>query len=105
MLTIDQMREALEHVTYKPGWRLTLFQHQWEGIWMAIRAELPDADWPTRTTVININTPVPPMRDIEGFYEWLAWRLARVEIHEMREFLRIDGVKYSDPHAPDANDG
>lgn len=104
MLTIDALRTELARITYKPGWRLILFPHPWEGIWLSIRAELPDADWPTRTTVLNINTAVPPIPNTAYFREWLAYRLSRVEIHELREHLRLDGVKLYDPHAADAND-
>jgi hypothetical protein len=30
---------------------------------------------------------------------WLAWRLGRVESHEMREHLRVDGALPFNPHA------
>jgi hypothetical protein len=35
--------------------------------------------------------------------EWLAWRLGRLEVHEMREFLKRDGRVIFDPHGADAD--
>jgi hypothetical protein len=42
------------------------------------------------------------MRDVQALEDWIAWRLSRLEVHEMREFLKRDGKVISDPHAPHA---
>jgi hypothetical protein len=103
MLTIDDITDELTHLTYKPGWKLIAYQSQHEGIWLSILAEVPDAAWPTRTTVLNIRTAIPPIPSREYLREWLLWRILRVESHECREFLRHDGQPLDDPHRPDAN--
>lgn len=104
MLTIDALRAALKRVTYRPGWRFVLYQSAHEGVWLSIKAEADDPANPGKTLVINVRTAVPPMPHETYFFQWLAYRLARIESHESREFLRIDGKKVDDPHAPDANE-
>jgi hypothetical protein len=103
MLTIDEIADELAHISYKPGWKLIAYQHQHEGIWLSILAEVPDVAWPSRTTVLNIRTAIPPIPSMEYLRTWLLWRLLRVESHECREFLRHDGQPLDDPHRPDAN--
>lgn len=105
MLTIDELRSELNKVTYRPGWKFTLYPHPYEGMWLSIMAELPDAHHPGKTTVVNIKTAVPPIPDVTYFHEWLLHRLIRVESHEAREFYRVGGETFRDPHAPEANDG
>lgn len=102
-MTFDEIVAELSRFTYKPGWRLVAYQHQYEGIWLSIIAEVPDAAWPSRSTVLNIRSAVPPIPDREYLHAWLLWRLLRVESHECREFLRLDGEPLDDPHRPDAN--
>lgn len=103
-MTIDALRAALKRVSYWPGWRMVLYQHPHEGIWLSIKAEVPNAEKPGKTTVINIRTAVPPMHHETQFFEWLNWRLNRASSHEHREGFRVDGRKFDDPHAPDANE-
>jgi hypothetical protein len=104
MLSMGELRAALERWSYRPGWKFMLYQHPFEGIWISIVAELDDADNPGHTVVNRANSAVPPMPTGAYFYEWLLWRCGRIESHEAREFARVDGVKLHDPHAPDAND-
>jgi hypothetical protein len=104
MLTLEALQRQLNRISYKPGFAFRLWQHDWEGIWLTITAELPDAHRPGTTTTVRINTAVPPCPTGGYFFDWLAYRLSRVEIHELREFLQVDGLAIFDPHAPDAND-
>lgn len=104
MLTIDALRSALKRVTYRPGWRFILYQSEHEGIWMSVKAEVPDAANPSKTTVVNVRTAVPPIPHEAYFWTWLAYRLKRIESHESREYLKVDGKPLDDPHALDANE-
>jgi hypothetical protein len=36
--------------------------------------------------------------DEESLRLWMAWRLGRIESHEMREFFKVDGRPVFDPH-------
>lgn len=103
MLTTGQVEAALERVTYKPGWTFRVYDGAWEGQHLVIRTAAPDAYQPGQTTDLDIHSPLPPMPDEAHLHAWLMWRLARIEVHEMREFYRVDGQPVSDPHGPDAN--
>jgi hypothetical protein len=102
MLDIAEIQEELARITYKPGWRFLAYAGEWEGPHLVIQADLPDAYNPGQTVVVDIHSMLPPFRDVAGLHAWLAWRLGRIEIHEMREFFRVDGKPIFDPHAPGA---
>lgn len=101
MLSTTSINTILQHVTYKPGWTFTAWDHPWEGTWITIRAEVPNAYHPDQTITLNIRTAVPPIPDEHYLLDWFAYRLGRIELHEMREYLRIGGQPVSDPHQPD----
>lgn len=103
MLTVPQIAEVLARVTYKPGWTFQVYDGRWEGPHMVIRTEVPDAYDPGKAVTLDVHSMLPPMRDGLAVVEWLAWRCARIEVHEMREFLRIDGELPFDPHADGAD--
>src|SRR4051812_17080818 len=52
MLTLNEIREALEDTTLLPGWQATAWPHEYEGVWVTIQA-------PSATEVV----PLPPQRD------------------------------------------
>ena len=101
-LTVAQMVEHLEHLTYRPDWMFELYTGRHEGPHIAIHANLPDAERPGHNVVVRIDSNIPPMRTVEDFEQWLLWRLSIIEVHEAREWFRRDGRPVSDPHAPDA---
>lgn len=101
-LTTDQIRACLKRITYKPGYRFTVYDGQWEGQHLVITTAVPDAYHPDRTVTLDIHSPLPPMPDDAALHAWLMWRLWRIETHELREWFRVDGVPVSDPHAPGA---
>jgi hypothetical protein len=100
MLTTPDVQRLLARVKYKPGFEFKAYDGRWEGQQVVIRVDMPDAYNPGQTVTLDIHSPLPPQRDEDTLYSWLAWRLGRIENHEMREYLRIDGDLYSDPHAP-----
>lgn len=38
------------------------------------------------------------LRDNQGFCTWLADRLIECETHESREWFKVDGTRFVDPH-------
>jgi hypothetical protein len=99
VLTTPEIQRHLTHLTYKPGWMVRVYDGRWEGQHLAIRAELEDATRPGHTTTIDVQSMLPPIRDTQALEEWLAWRLGRLELHEMREWFKRDGRPIFDPHA------
>lgn len=102
MLTMREIQEHLEKVTYKPGWAFQAYEGLWEGHHVVIDAYLPDSYHPGQGVTVNIHSMLPPLEDTRALERWLMWRLGRIEIHEMREFFKVDGTVVSDPHAEGA---
>jgi len=103
MLTTQQIAAELARITYKNGWTFTVYDGQWEGQHLAIGAQVSDAYHPGQSVTLDVHTMLPPMPDVAYLHRWLGWRLGRLEVHEMREFLRVDGVAVFDPHADGAD--
>jgi predicted metal-dependent enzyme (double-stranded beta helix superfamily) len=102
-LDADMLQLCLNAVEYKPGWRFTIHQHKWEGLCVDIAVSLPNGYRPDQEVDVNIRVPVPPIVSPEHFHDWLMWRLARVEMHEMREFYHVNGTIRDDPHAEEVS--
>lgn len=79
------------------------YDGRWEGQHVVIQTVVPDSGNPNSQVTLDVHSMLPPMESREQLEAWLAWRLARLEIHEMREFLKRDGKVIYDPHAPYAN--
>jgi hypothetical protein len=103
MLTTSEIQSVLDRVQYKPGWMLKVYDGRHEGQHIAITTVVPDAYDPDTDVTLDVHSMLPPMRDHAAVLEWLAWRLGRIESHECREWLRLDGTCWSDPHGPDAD--
>lgn len=103
MLTTPQIVALLQDVTYKPGWSVAVYDGRHEGQHCVITTRQVDAYNPESTTDLEVHSPLPPCIDGPAFLDWLAWRLGRIENHEMREWLRVKGHPWSDPHGPDAD--
>ncbi|MCA1841293.1 MAG: hypothetical protein LC723_13385 [Actinobacteria bacterium] len=102
-LSINYIQELLNYVEYKPGWKFVVYEGRWEGAHLQIIVDMPNAYRPDETTTVDIHCFLPPMETASEFHRWLMWRLGRIEIHEMREFYRVDGKVWDDPHAEHAD--
>lgn len=103
MLTTAELQDIAGHVTYRPGWSIRVRDGRYEGQHVVITTVVPDAYDPARQVELDVHSPLPPMRDRTAFLDWLLWRVQRVESHEAREWLRVDGQCWSDPHAENAD--
>lgn len=102
-LTTAQLQDTLDRITYKPGWEFAIYDGRHEGQHVVIVTVVPDAYNPDKTVTLDVHSMLPPMFTEHQFFEWVAWRLRRIEIHEAREFLCVDGRVYDDPHADGAD--
>jgi hypothetical protein len=100
VLTTREISDHLARLTYKPGWTFEAYDGRWEGQHVVIRTEVEDTYQPGGKVVLRVESMLPPVPSVEYLEAWLAWRLARIEVHEMREFLKRDGMVIFDPHAP-----
>lgn len=103
MLTTTELAAHLQHLTYRPGWTIHIYDGAHEGQHLVITTQVEDTTKPGTTTTLDIHSMLPPMRDTEQFETWLLWRLKRIEVHECREWFKRDGTPVSDPHAPYAD--
>lgn len=99
MLITADLAQVLARVTYKPGWRFAVYDGRFEGQHLVITTQVLDAYDPDSTVTLDVHSMLPPMRDEQQFLDWLLWRVCRIETHEAREFLRVNGVSHNDPHA------
>src|SRR5688500_9957376 len=97
-LTYEDYAELIQHVKYKPGWNIIVFQDPYEGPCLYLHAEVVDGYDHTKTVPLRIRSNIPHHTDSGQFYKWLQWRLIQVEIHECREYFHVDGKPLSDPH-------
>lgn len=100
MLSTEQINTELGRLTYKPGFTFRAYEDLWEGQKIRIEATVPDSRNPEETVDLGIDSFLPPLVDEWDLRRWLAYRLRRVETHEMLEFLRLDGSPIWDPHKP-----
>lgn len=103
MLTTAEIAEHLERITYRPGWSFCVYDGRFEGQHLTIHAVLEDAFNPGQNIELGIECFLPPLEDEAALNQWLVWRLARIEVHECREFLKCDGKVLFPPHAPYAD--
>ncbi len=100
MLSSQDIRAALAAVTYKPhyAFHFTESREGWT-MWITCSA-MPNAYRPDEPFRFEVETFIPRyLADVEAFYDWLAWRLEFLEAHEAREWFRVNGKPWSDPHA------
>lgn len=99
MLTLTELANVLDTVTYRPGWTLQVRElDSVQGPFLTIQATVPNAYQPDKTVDLRIHSPIPPMPDPAAFLAWLAWRLSRVELHECLEWFQVAGKSWRDPH-------
>lgn len=108
---LERVKSALEIVRYRPGWTITAHPCPvGNHAWVLIDGEVPDAErwdhdlpaWRNRSrdnmTRIAVRAVVPCFTELEQFYDWLAWRLKRVDRHESREFFWVGPGPWDSPH-------
>lgn len=101
-LTTAEIAAHLERLTYRRGWTMRVYDGAWEGQHIVITTDVEDTYNPGQTTTLDVHSMLPPMLSTADLERWLAWRLARIEIHEAREWFRRDGAPVFDPHAEHA---
>ncbi len=99
MLTKQQIADELTRVTYRPGWALSVYTDVHQGPTLRIIATVQDGYNPDATIDLGIDARIPDIITTPDlFHRWLLWRLLEVEAHECREYFRVDGHLYRDPH-------
>jgi hypothetical protein len=98
LLTLEEMQSSLAMMTYRPGWKMEMYQGFAEGPHFKLSATLEDSVNKGQMIDVEIHSVIPPQISIESFELWVSHRLQRIEIHESMEWLQIDGKPIIDPH-------
>jgi hypothetical protein len=97
MLDDAQLKDAIGKLKYKPGWEFSFRDTEW-GKLLDIQATVPHSVTLEPATFLFTRC-IPSWTTTGQFVGWVKAVLAEAEMHEMREFLRFDGVLVDDPHA------
>lgn len=101
-LNFEQVKAVIDRASYRPGWTFTL--HGALPVpsapFMTVDGPIIDAEDFTKETRVGWRVAVPmDFQSEKEVMEWLAYCVQRVEIHESREFLKLDGQTWDSPHA------
>lgn len=98
MLSISEIQRLVSYISYKRGWTFEAYDGLHEGHHLTIQTEIEDAHNPGEKLTLGVESFLPPLQNNKQFFDWLLWRLKRIEVHECREFFKISGEVYDDPH-------
>jgi hypothetical protein len=85
---------------YKPGWFIWLARPSLATLWLGIRFETSDSQYPEEIWPGLHYFDVPPSPPEGGWQRWLIDRIMDVERHEAMEFFQIGEQR---PFYPDHN--
>lgn len=93
--------EPLTRITYKPGWRFHLVHDNgYGGMVLHIVAFLPDATNPKHPIIpVKLDARVTDTAKLseENFLAFVQRQIQKLELHEVDEWLKVDGVHYQPP--------
>lgn len=88
------MRHQLTRITYKPNWDMTI---QTDGT-LIIRYHAIDSRNPSLPKRFEAHRALTPTGDPHAFATEILGHLDDIEKHETREWFRVDGKLFADPH-------
>lgn len=106
---LERVRSLLKKVTYKPGWEITA---DWDGypygridpftILLKVACPQPDTVTGEMTTIhhqmaASVFT-IEHMKDGDILSYLVARSIHQMEMHEMDEWFKFDGIHVKDPH-------
>lgn len=98
MSDLAAFRAQLDRASYLPGWDIDVHDTHYEGLMLRVVGTVPDSYHPGETTELGINTHLPWLLRYDQLHEFVLRRLLIVGSHEVREWFKVDGHPYSDPH-------
>ena len=100
--TYSLIAEWLARFTYKPQWHVSALCEVFNGdgptiIFIVARVE--SAYHPGVYTNVSRSVIVPPFIETEeAFFDWIHFEIGSLEMHEIDEWFRVDGIQTCDPH-------
>lgn len=100
-MTYSELEAAVSKIEYRPEWKISVFQDPHEGPKLRVVAKVIDGYHPDKLIDLGISSRIPDIIENEDqLYRWILWRLLEIEAHECREYFRVDGKLFRDPHDP-----
>jgi hypothetical protein len=97
-MTIDEFIALVSKITYKPGYKISARQAD-SAVELRIEATLPDSCLGTSRRFELSQWLWPDWIGGEGeALHIIAAHVREFELHEMDEWLKLDGAKVHDPH-------
>lgn len=107
-LTLEDVQEELAKITYKPGWSLSAHRGYYATpnyFDLVIKMDAPDSTNPDEVIPVGTSRPLSfyrlsmadsPWQEIfhEEVYRAICW----LEMHEVKEFFKVNGQHFVDPH-------
>ena len=99
-----RIQQKLDRIMYKPGWE---FSAEYDGITsvtIVIRVEVQNTYNPMESVWLSSRDTIYPelytsfMDNDKEFADYMFRRIKEMEIHESREWFRLDGEIYDNPH-------
>lgn len=96
----EVINDLISHFTYKPGWEIKALVDDWGGVIMSTVRTEPDANDPTQQAQVALARVFDPPPSItpEVVKTWVHALLVDAELHEVDEWLRLDGHRITNPH-------
>jgi hypothetical protein len=103
------LRELVESITYKPGWKFWLAtfieDDETRGVAFYVVSDTENSLDPAKRIRVRHEFLVPPASyNRNTWAAWLRDRVADVESHECNEFFKLDGVREFAPHHGNGED-
>jgi hypothetical protein len=99
-VNLIEMQKTIDRVSF-PGVKFSVEESTYEGPVLVVETSMPNSEDPSKMIDLRIRSYIPPCPDVDVFLSWLTYRLCRIASHEVREWLRYDGVRVSNPHEED----
>lgn len=96
----DTLKNILLHLSYKPGWKFEVEESVSYGLRLVATMSVPDAQTGKPTVIGLAELLLIPPSDWGQDYalDLIKKLIQKMEEHEMKEWLKVDGECVDDPH-------
>ena len=102
-MTHDEAAAIVKRLTYRPGWTIEFYQDPSGASVLRVGTAEPDSERPNAPPIPVVYTDALEAKKLgvltEGaFLRWIYEVVEKRVVHELREWLRLDGQPLIEPH-------